>query len=129
MSSDAAIPTCQSCGAEIPPNLLACPGCHRLLHAARLTSLAEEASAAQQAGDICRRSPPGGPHSNSCRRAQISLRSSERKSKTLDGNSIVQAIIAGRERFRGRSPAGNALAGLGFLGMLLWKLKLVCCLP
>ena len=108
MSGDAPLFTCQSCGAEIPPNLLACPGCQRLLHAARLTSLAEEASAAQQAGDISGRLPPGGPHSNSCRRAQISLRSSRRKSKTLDGNSIVLAIsrrpralpAAGRRRER-----------------------------
>ena len=43
MSSGAAILTCQSCGAEISPGLLACPGCHRLVHAARLSTLAEEA--------------------------------------------------------------------------------------
>lgn len=51
--SDVATGTkCESCGAEISPGLLACPACHRLLHAARLSALAQEASDAEQAGNI-----------------------------------------------------------------------------
>ena len=34
---------CRSCGTELAPSLLACPSCRSLVHASRLTSLAERA--------------------------------------------------------------------------------------
>lgn len=43
---------CAACGTEVAPGLFACPGCHRLVHAETLKSLAASADAAQQAGDL-----------------------------------------------------------------------------
>ncbi len=103
-----------------------CPGCRRLLHAARLSSLAEEAGIAQQAGDVSQ--------ALACWRAALEL-----LPPGTNQFAVVQAQIAelGRQLDQpgtsspaaksstGRSAAGKAVAGLGFLGMLLWKLKVV----
>jgi Zn-dependent protease len=45
-------PRCGDCGAEIAPDLLACPGCGRLLHAETLKKLAAQAEVAEKAGDL-----------------------------------------------------------------------------
>src|SRR5438046_2901060 len=44
-------PICPDCGAEVAPALLACPVCHRLVHAAELKRLAGEADQAKQTSD------------------------------------------------------------------------------
>jgi Zn-dependent protease len=43
--------TCPQCGAEIPPNVLACPSCRGLIHAAELKTLAANAESATAAGN------------------------------------------------------------------------------
>jgi Zn-dependent protease len=43
--------SCPACGSEIAPNLLSCPSCRRLVHAARLKELAEAADASERDGD------------------------------------------------------------------------------
>jgi Zn-dependent protease len=43
--------SCPHCGAEFPPNLLVCPSCHALVHAAELKTLAANAEAATNRGD------------------------------------------------------------------------------
>lgn len=50
----AAASACGACGAELAPGLLACPACHRLVHAVELQRLAADAEAATQAGDAPR---------------------------------------------------------------------------
>src|SRR5690348_11557515 len=42
---------CSSCGTEVAPGLLTCPGCHRLVHSERLKGMAAEAERATAAGD------------------------------------------------------------------------------
>src|SRR5438552_18821221 len=44
-------PVCPDCGAQVAPALLACPVCHRLVHAAELKRLAGEADQAKQTSD------------------------------------------------------------------------------
>ncbi len=44
-------PTCAGCGGDLPPGFLACPLCHRLVHAARLDELARRAQAQDAVGD------------------------------------------------------------------------------
>jgi Zn-dependent protease len=44
--------TCAGCAAEIGPLLLACPSCHRLVHADRLKTLAAAAASARNAADV-----------------------------------------------------------------------------
>lgn len=43
---------CRGCGVALGPSQLACPTCGRLTHAETLASLAEEARAAEQRGDV-----------------------------------------------------------------------------
>ncbi len=126
MTSYAAIPTCPACGAELSPGLLACPACHQLLYTARLTTLAEEASAAQQAGDIsealvCWRAAldllPPGTNQFAIIQAQI-----KHLGKQLDRPATSSPAA---KRSTSRSAAGKAVAGLGFVGMLIWKLNVV----
>jgi Zn-dependent protease len=45
---------CAGCGTELGSSLLACPRCHRLVHAVPLGALAAEAETAQAAGDLAR---------------------------------------------------------------------------
>src|SRR2546427_6121561 len=42
---------CPECGVHVAPALLACPSCHRLVHAEQLKRLAAEADRATRAGD------------------------------------------------------------------------------
>jgi len=44
--------SCPACGSEVAPNLLSCPSCRRLVHAARLKGLAEAAEASERDGDL-----------------------------------------------------------------------------
>ncbi len=44
--------TCRDCGTELAPGLLACPSCHRLLHADALKAHAAEAERAEASGDL-----------------------------------------------------------------------------
>jgi len=43
---------CAGCGSELPPSLLACPGCGALVHAEALRSLAADAERAEQRRDM-----------------------------------------------------------------------------
>src|SRR2546425_5453249 len=43
---------CADCGTQVAPALLACPACHRLVHAERLNRLAADAGRAAAAGDL-----------------------------------------------------------------------------
>lgn len=46
--------SCADCGAQVAPSLLRCPGCGRLVHAATLKRLGEEAEEAERSGDARR---------------------------------------------------------------------------
>ena len=121
MSNATTVPSCQACGTEISPGLLACPTCHRLVHAAELSALADRAAAAQQASDITQALAhwrtaiellPPGTSQHAAVRSQIELLGRQLEHPAAKTSS-------------GQSPAGKAAAGLGFLGMLAWKFKIV----
>jgi Zn-dependent protease len=91
-----------------------------------LSALAEQASAAEQSGDIsqalgCWRAAldllPPAANQFAAVQAQI-----ERLGGQLDQPG--RPSPTGKPS-KGQSPAGKALAGLGVLGMLIWKLKVV----
>src|SRR5688572_20209230 len=44
--------TCPQCATELPPNLLICPSCHALVHAAELKTLAAQAEKETAAGRL-----------------------------------------------------------------------------
>ncbi len=117
---------CPSCGIEVAPGLLTCPGCHRLAHSERLKGLAAEAERATAAGDP--------------RAALVAWREAL---ELLPAGSRQAEVIAGRVADLGRlvdeapapPPAGPAsagpagwnpragAAGIGALGLVAWKFK------
>jgi Zn-dependent protease len=121
----AASPACPACGTENPPHLLSCPGCHRLVHATRLSQLAQQATAAEQTGDI-----------------SLALSHWREALDLLPGDTAQHATILARVTqlsqgldsanpavapppHKAKSAMGKTLTGLGAFGLLLWKLKVV----
>jgi Zn-dependent protease len=113
---------CAGCGTELAPTALVCPICHRLVHGQTLRRLATAAEQATQAGDAAR-----------------AIESWRRAFELLPDGSKQRAQIA--ERIEGLTSAadtegkastksqslsiGSKLAGLGAIGLLVWKLKSV----
>ena len=112
-------PVCPDCGAQVAPALLACPVCHRLVHAAELKRLAGEADQAKQTGDTS-------AELAAWRQALEFLPPDTAQHQT------VAARVAELSRAVDRQPAGakhgsrlgkGAAGGLGALGLLLAKFK------
>ena len=108
---------CEGCGTGLSATLLACPGCHRLVHAARLKDLAAEASAAAARSDTA---------------AELSAWRSSLEllpERSRQHASISERIAGLSERVDGARvaapPSGRWkwLAALGPAGLLLWKFK------
>ncbi|HEY2158663.1 MAG TPA: site-2 protease family protein [Isosphaeraceae bacterium] len=116
---------CLDCGSEIAPALLVCPGCGRLVHAARLKQLAEEAARAAAPTE-----------------ALVAWRSAlELLPPRTRQREVIEAKIAelGRQVDASPTPARPAApakgsprmagaAGLGAVGLLAWKFKAIALL-
>ena len=113
---------CPQCGSEIGPAHLACPLCHRLVHAQRLTQLAADAQAAAQRSQNAE-----------------ALRLWREALDLLPPNSNQYAVIVRKIEALGRiaapsagspsQPPSTGLRKLGAggaaIGLLLWKLKFI----
>ena len=120
---------CAACASELGPGLLACPGCRRLVHAARLAELAQSADARRGAGDAAGELaawrealdllPPG-----SRQETQLRERVARLAEQASAGGGRGAAGAAGdapsRRRGSGWIGGGGALAAIG---LLAWKLK------
>jgi len=119
-----AIP-CRECGTEVASHFLVCPGCHRLVHADALKRLADEAGAAERAGDptsalVAWRSalellPPG-------------TRQREAIGKKVEELGRVVDASPGRKAARPGGKGAGWAGGAGFVGMALMflsKIKLL----
>jgi Zn-dependent protease len=125
---------CPTCGTEIAPRLLSCPVCQRLVHSGRLKELADEAERATQMGDL--------------QAALVAWRSAIEvlPPGTRQYDAIAARIAAlGRRVGASDAPAGlptpapahptsadpgggmgkAGLAGVGTVGLLLWKFKFI----
>jgi len=112
-------PVCPDCGAQVAPALLACPACHRLVHADALKRLAADAEQAKQTGDTS---------------AELAAwrQALELLPPDTAQHQTVAARVAELSRAVDRQPAGakhgsrlgkGAAGGLGALGVLLAKFK------
>src|SRR5438034_7211671 len=118
-SAAPAPPVCPDCGAQVAPALLACPVCHRLVHAAELKRLAGEADQAKQTSDTS-------AELAAWRQALEFLPPDTTRHQT------VAARVAELSSAVDRQPAGakhgsrlgkGAAGGVGALGLLLAKFK------
>lgn len=113
--------TCGGCGTDVAASLLSCPVCHRLVHGQALRDLTARAEAAAAAGDL-RESlaawrsaldllPPG-----SRQHAAVAQRL-ETLSNQVEASGTAPAPPVPT------TGAWKWLAGLGPLGLVLWKFK------
>ena len=116
---------CLECGAELAPTLLACPTCGTLVHAIRLGQLADAARSASERSDVAAALA-------AWREAVVLLPSNSRQREVvaakiaqLSRSAQVAGSHASVPGHGHASPGKKAAAGLGALGLLLWKFKLV----
>jgi Zn-dependent protease len=114
---------CQACAAELAPTLLACPRCGGLVHSQRLESLATEAHEATAREDF--------PTALAAWREAIELLPRESKQYAIVNRKIDELSAKGgtapapKSPPKHSTPAGKAAAGMGALGLLLWKFKVI----
>ena len=109
---------CGTCGTSVAPGILACPGCHRLVHADALKKHRDDAEAAARAGD--------GQAELAAWRLAAELLPLQSKQYT-----IVQEKIAALSQAADAAPVPEIpqsgrwkwLGGLGTAGVFLWKFK------
>jgi Zn-dependent protease len=116
---------CDGCGAQVAPALLACPACDSLVFSARLQELANTARTSAERGDFTgalaawreaiELLPP-----DSRQHQVVSEKIDELSRRVLQGGGSAQAAAPQHS-----NAAKKAAAGLGALGLLLWKLKVV----
>ncbi len=111
--------TCKKCGSEIASSLLSCPNCHSLVFAERLSELAAAAEKAQ------REERPG----DALGQWREALTLLPRGSKQYLAIEAKCAALSKQVDTSGpghsKSFVGKSLAGLGGVGLLIWKFKAV----
>jgi Zn-dependent protease len=110
--------TCERCGTQIATALLSCPQCQRLVHAARLATLAETAKRAEQAGQSTA--------ALEAWRTSAELLPSESKQHQIVSERIAALVAAGATSNQHDTKTGKTprwIAALGPIGLLLWKSK------
>src|SRR6058998_3659248 len=108
---------CPTCRTQIAPALLACPSCHRLVHAEELTRAAADAGRAERAGEV--------PAALAQWRRVLEL-----LPRDTAQYQTVSARVADLSRAAEQAPTkhggtgwGKGAAGLGTLGVVLMKFK------
>ena len=109
---------CTVCGSDIAPGILACPGCHRLVHAETLKGHREDAERASLAGDR--------QAELAAWRLAIELLPPQSRQHALVLEKISTLSDAVESAPVPAVPASGAwkwLSGLGAAGIFLWKFK------
>jgi len=109
---------CPECGVHVAPALLACPSCHRLVHAEQLKRLAAEADRATRAGD-------SSAELGAWRQALDLLPPDTTQHRTVSARvaALSRALDNHPTPAKTGSRWGKGAAGLGAIGVLLSKLK------
>jgi Zn-dependent protease len=113
--------TCPQCGAEIPPNTLACPSCRGLIHAAELKALAAQADAATAVGNFSEALVHW-------RRALELLPRGSAQFLAINAkvNDLVQRLESPTAAEVPKKPGWANRGGLiGVVGLVLWKFKFI----
>ena len=119
LTSDAAgVTRCGVCGSDLAPGVLACPGCHRLVHTDTLKRYREDAERAAATGDAAAELAAWRlalellpPHS---RQHSVVLEKISALSEAV-GSAPAPAVPT--------SGAWKWLSGLGAAGLFVWKFK------
>ena len=121
---------CPGCGTQVAPGLVSCPVCRRLVHSDRLKGLAQTAEAAAERGDLqaalvawhsALELLPVGSGQHDAIAARIS--GLARQVEQTPALASSPAPSAAPDAHGGMGKAG--LAGVGTIGLLLWKFKFI----
>jgi Zn-dependent protease len=119
------ISRCGDCGAELASSLLSCPGCRRLVHAEKLTSLSARADQARAVSDVM-------GEIGAWRDALLLLPTTSRQhaviSARLDELGKMAEARAPEAAEEGPEPGtfwAKVLGPLGAAGLFIWKMKFV----
>lgn len=110
---------CPNCATELAPNLLTCPACRRLVHSDRLKELADTATKAANPSDALA----------AWREAIVLLPANTKQYETIQARiselgKVVDTLPAPHPAAGQQSGAGiGSVAGLGAVGLILWKFK------
>ena len=120
VSNDAApvATRCGTCGTGIAPGILACPGCHRLVHADALKKHRDDAEAAAAAGNV--------EAELTAWRLAAGLLPPQSKQYTIVHDKIAALSLAADQTPVPGIPQSGPwkwLAGIGATGAFLWKFK------
>ncbi|MRG95484.1 site-2 protease family protein [Polyangium spumosum] len=116
--SSGAVARCVACGVELAPGMLACPACRKLVHGARLGSLAADGEAAEREGRLTDALVHW--------REALGLLPPESTQHHAVGETIRRLSLAlERDGNTPKTPGGRAkaAAGLGALALIAWNLK------
>jgi Zn-dependent protease len=115
--STAAVIRCDACGTEVAGSLLACPACHRLVHAGRLKGLAADAAAAAGRQDVMAELTAW--------RASLDLLPERSRQHETIAARVAELSRTATPAAAERHPSGRWkwLVALGPIGLLLWKFK------
>lgn len=112
------LPLCTACGTELAPNLQTCPKCQRLVHSDRLKVLAGMAASAAHPVDalVAWREalgllPPGTRQYDAI------------QAKITELGQVVDTSSPPPPAAKTDSPWAGRAAGLGAMGLILWKCK------
>jgi Zn-dependent protease len=108
--------TCGRCGTELTASMLACPSCHRLVHATALAEIAARAEAASARADV-----PG--ELAAWRSALELLPPGSRQRATIEQKVAALSNTPQAVPEVPRSGRWKWLATLGPAGLLIWKFK------
>jgi Zn-dependent protease len=116
---------CLDCGTQIAPALLVCPGCGRLVHAARLKGLAEEAARAESPTEalVAWRSALELLPSGTRQREVIEAKVAELGRQVDASPALAKPAAPAKGR-----PGMTGAAGLGAIGLIAWKSKAIALL-
>ena len=109
---------CAGCGTEVAPGALDCPACGRLVHAEALRKLAQDAEQATRTGDAA-----GAIRSWRSTLELVPQASRQHAQIAARIEALSSAGQASPEGSKRTLSTGSKLAGLGALGLLIWKLK------
>jgi Zn-dependent protease len=122
--------SCARCGTEIADGLKSCPSCHQLVHASELKQLAEEAERQQASGHMVEALAawrqaldllPIGTRQHEVIQAKVS-----ELSTAIDRGTTVTTANRAARGFHPKPPPralAKGAAGLGGIGLVLWKFK------
>jgi Zn-dependent protease len=123
---------CPQCRTQVAASLLSCPSCHRLVHKEYLTELAARAQQAESAGDLTTAMSAWrealGLLPRQSQQFQTITAKVDSLGREIDKNPPMAKVARAQQKKDEKNALAKGAAGLGTIGLLLWKFKFLLAL-